>query len=265
MIKPNVLFTTLPSGAYLLRFDSIGDLFYYDDREVNPHGLGMRHLTEYYLKNRFTLGPTQRRLIERAKSELVKDKDFLRLVYKGKSSKRTPLKDKFIGNLSIPEYAAGSDKIFQRMAPGAKKQTLNLAFQVGILQSGNYEASFVKILKTILICQAMNINVNIDMFDSDTEAIGGRSSYIIVNVIKSCEKIDFRKLLICSHEQFFYTSLFNGYSASGKQKKIGHFLPRHAIIEDLACKYDIIGGNMRGDIENPDMISEVLKIGLGHD
>ena len=266
MKKPNFLYTTLLSGAKLLRFDCLEDLFYFDDIEVNPDGLGMENIDFYndYFTNRFTLNTAKIEVLQNAQKEISMDEEFLRIIYRGKTSKRSFVKDKFIGNLSVPAYSSGSDKIFQRMMPGAKKQTLNMAFQVGIL-SCNYAENFKKILKTILVCQAMGISLNIDMYDSDTLAIDGCPSYVIVNVAKSCEKLDFRQLMACYHEEFFSVSLFNGYSGSGSQYQIGTFLPENSIIRDLADKYDILGGSMRSGIENEEMINKLLKIGLGND
>ncbi len=271
--KPNVLYTDTLSGAKLIRFDSLDDILWYDVPENNPYGIGVRDLRHYehainhYLKYRHTITPYKQKIIEEARKNMSLDNEFLELVYKAKSSKREFKLNRFGGNLSMPHYASNSEKIFKKTKPGAKKVTLNLAFQVGTFRGQSYSDSFVKILKTILMCQAMNINVNIDMFDSDTDAIDYGPSYVICNVAKSSEKLNLRKILLCSHKEFFYYTLFNGYSASGKQKSIGTFLREERIIKDLSEKYDVIGGNTlltSSNIEGDDrqLVSRILKIGL---
>ena len=266
--KPKVKYKILQSGAHFVRFDCLSDIFYYDNALNNPLGLGMHniHHLDSYFKERSILTADKKKIITRAQKEMSLDKEFLELVYKGKSLKREFTLNKFVGNLSIPHFAMQNDKIFKKSQPGAKKQVLNMAFQVGTFCGGNYGESFVGILKTILMCQAMNISVNIDMFDSDTRAINNEASYVIVNVAKSSEKLNFRAILAASHEEFFRVSLFNGYSASGKQKQIGTFLSQSRIIQDLGPFYDIIGGNILLDQgghghSNP-MVSKILKIGL---
>ena len=115
------------------------------------------------------------------------------------------------------------------------------------------------------MCQAMNIAVNIDVFDSDTQAIGKSNSYVICNVAKSNEKLNFKNILTASHKEFFNFTLFNGYSASRCQKKIGTFLSESLIIKDLAPMYDVIGGNLLLDgfeDEQKQLVSKILKIGI---
>ena len=265
MDKPIVKDIILPSGSRLLRFDSIEDLFYYDDPLNNPRGLGMAYANSEeianYKRKRVFLSPQKQKFIEDVQKEVSMDQDFLKLVYQGKSQKRKQNLNKFVGNLSIPQYAKCSDKLFLRGQPGAKKQVLNLAFQVGTFVGGNYEETFKKILKTILMCQAMNISVNIDMFDSDVRAIHGGNAYIIVNVSRSCEKINFKRIMTASYRNFFNYSLFNGYSASGNTGYIDRFLPSSLIIQDLSPFYDVIGGNLLSE-EQDEMVSKILKIGL---
>jgi hypothetical protein len=154
------------------------------------------------------------------------------------------------------------DKVFRRNTPGAKKATLDMAFQVGTFCGGDYTGSFVSILKTVLMCQALNINLNIDVFDSDVAGVGGGPAYIICNVAKSCEKLNFRKLLVSSHREFFSYSLFNGYSAAGQRTNIMGFLDEHRIARDLGSRYDVIGGNhlTLDDSEEQQLVSKILKI-----
>lgn len=270
--KPLVKNITLQSGARLVRFDNLSDIFYYDVFENNPRGLGMREAIEYprqvtrYFEERSILTEQKKEIIKRAQKELSIDEEFLELVYKGKSQKRQFTLNKFVGNLSIPHFAMQNEKIFKKSQPGAKKQVLNMAFQVGTFVGGNYGESFTKILKTILMCQAMNISVNIDMFDSDTCAIGDGASYVIVNVAKSSEKLNFRAILAASHSAFFRVTLFNGYSASGNPYRIGTFLDQSRIIRDLGPFYDVIGGNILLDegshAESNPLVSKILKIGI---
>ena len=102
-------------------------------------------------------------------------------------------------------------------------------------------------------------------FDSDTEAIGNGPSYVLCNVAKSNEKLNLKNLLASSHSEFFNITLFNGYSASGRQRHIGTFLSKSRIVQDLSSKYDVIGGNMlNNNSENRELFSKVLKIGLGN-
>lgn len=258
----------LPSGARLIRFQSLQDIYYYDERSHNRNGLGFRahdnSEMESYKHYRSIITPEKQKIVDRAQREMSLDKDFLSLVYKGKSLKRKFELNKFVGNLSMPQFAMGSDKMFKKGVPGAKKQTLSLAFQVGTFVGGNYEESFVKVLKTIMMCQAMNISVNIDMFDSDTRAIAGSASYVIACVAKSSEKLNFKAILAASHDAFFNFTLFNGYSASGSQDRIGTFLNQDRIVRDLSPMYDVIGGNMLNPVdgEDKDLVNKILKIGL---
>ena len=272
MEKSNFVSKILPSGAHFVRFESLQDIFVFDDIESNPRGLGMDSVRDEpsrankYFEQRGIFSKYKEDLVRKAQKELSIDKEFLELVYKGKSQKRKFDLNKFTGNLSMSHYAANCDKFFKKSYPGAKKQTLNMAFQVGTFVGGNYEGSFTKILKTIIMCQAMNISVNIDMFDSDTQAIGNGASYVMVNVAKSSEKLNFRAILAASHSEFFRISLFNGYSASGNQKRIGTFLSQERIIRDLGTMYDIIGGNILldrdGHQSGSPLVSKILKIGM---
>lgn len=268
MEKPIVKVLVLPSGSTLIRFDSLSDAFYYDIRENNPTGISIRHredrdYVQEYMKNRHILTDEKREIIEKAQKEMSLDQDFLKLVYKGKSQKRKFELNKFVGQLSMSQYAVGAEKQFQRGYPGAKKQTLNLAFQVGTFVGGNYTKSFIKILKVIMMCQAMNISVNIDMFDSDTEALAAGPSYTLINVAKSDEKLNFKDILVASHEEFFRYTLFNSYSAGGPTRTIGTFLDSGKITRDLSPFYDVIGGNMISEqVRGDGMISQIIKIGL---
>lgn len=263
---------TLPSGRRLIRFPDLENLFFYDELRNNPHGLGMRGLEDgsyglekLYLDERGKITPSKQRILTLAQKNLKLDKDFLSLVYKAKADKREYKLNKHGGNISIPQYAANADKIFKIGKPGARKQTLNIAFQVGTFVGQNYEDAFIRIVKTVLMCQAMNIALNIDVFDSDEYAIKGTGGYVVCNVIKSSEKLNLKKLLACSHPEFFNGSLFNGYSASEEQDFIGGFIPESGIIEDLSPFYDIIGGNLlldKQDKEKHEMVSQILKIGI---
>lgn len=266
MEKPVVTCLKLPSGSRLVRFTDISDAYWYDNPINNPRGHAIKYCDEdsvkSYFKDRSVLTESKLNLIKQAKAQMSADPDFLSLVYKGASLKRKFDMNKFVGNLSIVDYAKGSDKMFRKSVPGGKKQTLNLAFQVGTFVNGNYTQAFIKILKTIMMCQAMNISVNIDVFDSDVSGIGGDYAYCIINIAKSSEKLDFRKILIASHQRFFDYTLFNGYSAFGLRTDISGFIGTQKIIEDLGPRYDVIGGNLLSMSEDKSMVSQILKIGL---
>lgn len=267
--KPKAQITQADSGRTIIRFEDLYDACYWDYRDnKDKHGLncsGCDHERgsgiDYYMKNRFTLTSDKIKLLERVQKNLVIDTDFQNLIHKAKTTKRSVNKNKFAGNLSIVDFAKQNEKMFSRQIPGAKKSTLNLAFQVGTFANGNYEESFEKIIKTILMCQALNISLNIDLFDSDTEALAGYSGYTIINVAKSYKKLNFAELLVFSHEQFFHYTLFNSYLQLGKNSWIGTFLDERQIIDDLGSKYDIIGGNMvNKELDEDDMVSRVIKI-----
>lgn len=258
---PKPIIINLPSRRLLVKLNTLEDAFYYDIRENNPHGISISKNNSAeiraYLKDRLIMTPKKEDIIKEAQSQLSIDKDFLSLVYKGKSLKRKFDKNKFCGNLSMADFAAQEEKIFNKSVPGAKKQSLNIALQVGTFVGGDYEQAFIKIVKTVLMCQAMNISLNIDVFDSDTAALptGG---YIIINIARSHEKLDLRRLLVSSHREFFNYTLFNSYSASGVQQVIGTFLSTSRINQDLSPYYDVIGGNLLQ--ENHTMASQILKI-----
>lgn len=274
MEKPEVLFKQLESGRKLVRFDNIQDIFWYDNPENNPSGITIRDedpeqyfkRNKLYFNQRNILTKRKRQIIDKAMKSMSTDKEFLEIVYKAKSVKRAYKLNRFGGNLSMPHYVTNSEKIFKKGRPGAKKVTLDMAFQVGTFVGHDYESSFVNILKTILMCQAMNINVNIDMFDSDSTGINNKDSYVICNVAKSYEKLDLKKILTCSHREFFNVTLFNGYSASGEFGHISGFLEEYKLQEDLSPMYDVIGGNTLSNPgetdEQQDMINRILKIGL---
>lgn len=273
-MMPKFDIVQLESNRRLIRFGDLEDLFYFDILKNNPFGLGMRGLQngsfgleDSYLHDRVRITSGKQRILELAQKDMKLDKDFLDLVYKAKSEKREYKMNKHGGNISMPHYASNADKIFKQGKPGAKKQTLNIAFQVGTFVGQNYEDAFTRIVKTVLMCQAMNIALNIDVFDSDVDAIEG-GGYVISNVIKSSEKLNLRKLLACSHPEFFNGSLFNGYSALGEPGFIGGFLPESTITKDLSRFYDVIGGNMLMDKkkdEKYEMVNTILKIGLNKD
>ena len=269
---PNFEKIKTATGRLVVRFADLEDLFYFDEIRNNPEGLGMRSLSDgsyglekEYLHDRVRMTGFKQRILETAQKDMKLDKDFLELVYKAKAQKREYKMNRHGGNLSMPHYAANADKIFKIGKPGAKKQTLNIAFQVGTFVGQNYEQAFIGIVKTVMMCQAMNIALNIDVFDSDKSAIKG-GGYVICNVIKSSEKLNLRKLLACSHPEFFNGSLFNGYTASGKHQYIGGFLEEGEILKDLAPYYDVIGGNMlikkSEDREKDELVSSIIKIGI---
>lgn len=266
-MDPKFKINMLPSGSMFIRFADLEDAYYYDDPSLNPTGIGIRRITDHYeedhvskyMRERSIMTPEKYKIIEDVKKEVESDRSFLELIYKSKSEKRKYVLNKFVGNLSIVDYARHSDKLFNRLMPGAKKQTLNLAFQVGTFLGGNYNESFKKIIKTIMTCQALNIALNIDMFDSDTNAVKGCPSYVMINVACSSEKINYKKIMATSYREFFTYTLFNGYSASGRHNRIGTFLSQSTIMSDLGPYYDVIGGNMLTD--NEGMTSKVLKIG----
>lgn len=271
MQRPKVHYEQLHSGTHLVRFNDIQDMFYYDEYDNNPSGCGMKYLNDYtsnsaidtYKKTRMIMTSSKRRIIAAANKSLERDKEFLELVYKAKSAKRNFKQNKFGGNLSMVHYVTNADKIFKKNSPGAKKATLNMAFQVGIFSGQDYTASFVKILKVIFMAQAFGINLNIDMFDSDVRGIDHRDGYVICNVARSTEKLSLRKVLACSHKEFFHYTLFNGYSAAGMPTGISGYLSDNTIKEDLSEFYDVIGGNtLNPEVENNELISRILKIGL---
>lgn len=271
MEKPKAFVKRLDSGYTMVRFDTLDDLFWYDERANNPNGIAMRRYGDgedytEYKKQRHLMNATKQKLINRAKKELQVDKDFLKLVYKAKSDKRGFEMSKFGGILSMPCYARGEDKMFKKAKIGAKKMTLNMAFQVGTMCGGDYEGSFVAIIKTIIMAQSLNISLNIDMFDSDYGAPSG-GGYVLCCVAKSTTKLNMKNILACSHPEFFNVSLFNGYSGAGlnRQGHISGFLPQHQIVADLSQYYDIIGGNMlrsgaSHDSSDSPMMSKILKI-----
>lgn len=273
--KPTFEVSTLPSMRTLIRVDNIYDAFYYDYptnsrywstayyRFIQEDYYAPRNLSNLktYFTQRFILTKEKENLIDKVKRNLSIDKSFLDIIHKAKTEKRNYDKNKFCGNLSIVDYAKQNDKMFSKQIPGKKKQTLNLAFQVGTFCDGNYVESFTKILKTVLMCQALGIHLNIDMFDSDNKRAGGGNGYIIINVAKSYKKLNFVELLTAMHREFFNYTLFNGYVAMNKDSVTGGFLDEDTIVSDLSDRYDIIGGNMLNEgIEKDEMVSRILKI-----
>lgn len=263
--KPKPLVESLPSGRTLVRFDNLHELYWYDEYDNNPRGIGIRRGRDEtdYKKERGILTNDKLKIISEARKSLSVDKDFLKLVYKAKADKRGYEMSKFGGILSIPHYSRTEEKMFKKSKIGEKKITLNMAFQVGTMCGGNYSQSFSAIIKTIVMAQSLNIALNIDMFDSDTQAIKG-GGYVICNVAKSTTKLNLKNILACSHSEFFDYSLFNGYTASGKHAYIGTFLSQDKIVSDLGERYDIIGGNMLAgrhtDTSGSPMMSKIIKI-----
>lgn len=263
MDKPIVQYMKLESGRHFVRFRDIEDAYWYDNRENNPNGLGMGNMSSDYVTKRGILSDYKLEIIKKARAELNIDKEFLELVYKGKSDKRMFTKNKFCGSFSPVSFAKGEEKIFTKSSPGAKKKALNMAFQVGVFSGGNYEKSFINITKTILAAQALGISLNIDMFDSDPKGINHQPSYVLINVAKSSEKLNFRKILACSDERFFNVTLFNGYCAAPcwERGRISAFLPQEWVVQDLGQFYDVIGGNILSDSLD-ELSAKVLKIGF---
>ncbi len=279
--KPEFTNVKLPSGSTLLRFPTLEDLFWFDNPINNPTGLGLKgylhqgedeidpatgHPSQItrYLKERTILTPAKQKLIAKARKNLQADKEFLELIYKAKSEKRKVILNKFGGNFSPVQFSRQEEKMFKKGVNGAKKATLDMAFQVGTFTDGDYGNSFQKIIKTILMCQAMNINLNIDVFDSEEDGVDMHDAYVICNVARSDKKINFNRLLAFSHQEFFRYTLFNGYAASGKPGRIRSFLGTKTIKEDLSRMYDVIGGNLLPetgeDAEENGMINKIIKI-----
>ena len=254
------------SGRKIYRLNNLYDVNWYDDFKNNPNGYyNVNYDTNYhYNKEKFILTPSKRKIILEARKGLNVDKDFQDLIYQEKSNKRKAYKNKFGGNFLPVQYARSEEKIFERHTSGKIAPTINMAFQVGTFTGGNYTKAFTKIVKAILMAQAMGVKLNIDMFDSDTRAVVG-GGYIVVNVAKSTEKLDFNKILMCSDDRFFHISLFNAYSCQDLTGhfSIGTFLQGTEITQDLAPYYDVIGGNITEIDENDrEMVSKLIKIAM---
>lgn len=265
--KPKFYRETLESGNGLIRFDNLYDLYFYDNPANLPEVLlstGYRNIGNVestYFRERGEITTNKKLILEKARKELNADKDFLKIIHEGKSAKRKYNLDKFSGNLSIVEYAKQNDKIFNKQVQGKKSKTLNIAFQVGVFLSEDYESSFIKILKLILSCQALNISLNIDVFDSDTNAFGGGWGYTIVNVAKSSCKLNLTNIFAFSHPEFFHYTLFNSYLALGTDSKVNSFIYEGQIIEDLSNRYDIISGNMvYKKLSEDSTVQRIIKI-----
>lgn len=302
--KPNVIYKQAPSGSHILRFPSLNDIYWFDSRKNNPKGLGFGEGANYvdkYKIERNILTKPKIALIEKAQKAVSQSDEFNDIIYKAKSQKREIVYNKFCGNLDMVRYSRGEDKMFMKGHPGAKKSVVDMAFQVGTFVNGDYEDSFVNILKTILMFQAMGISLNIDVFDSEKHGFrtgtspknsnkveyqedednnddpsfnyGYERAYTIVNVANSAEKLNMKNILAFSHEQFFDYTLFNAYSATGREGEIYQFLNEKQILKDLAPMYDLIGGNMIDDSideltynenhENIGMIKKLIKIAWG--
>jgi hypothetical protein len=266
--KPRVHLEQLPSGKFLMRFDNLYDLYFYDDPK-NVEGLTStgylysNGIDENYFIERCILTEEKKNIIRKAEKELNSDRDFLTLIHAGKTAKRKMELNKFSGNLSVVDYVKQSDKVFKKRVEGKKSKTLNIALQIGTFADENYQESFITILKLILCCQALKISLNIDVFDSDTEAFGYRkkSGYTIVNVAKASNKINLVNLFAFLHEEFFRYTLFNSYLAYGQSSMVNTFLPEVNIISDLKDRYDIIGGNMvNKELSEDSTINRVIKI-----
>jgi len=266
--KPRVHLEQLPSGKFLIRFDNLYDLYFYDDPK-NVEGLTStgylysNGIDENYFIERCILTEEKKNIIRKAEKELNSDRDFLTLIHAGKTAKRKMELNKFSGNLSVVDYVKQSDKVFKKRVEGKKSKTLNIALQIGTFADENYQESFITILKLILCCQALKISLNIDVFDSDTEAFGYRkkSGYTIVNVAKASNKINLVNLFAFLHEEFFRYTLFNSYLAYGQSSLVNTFLPEVNIISDLKDRYDIIGGNMvNKELSEDSTINRVIKI-----
>lgn len=247
----------LDSGAELLRFNSLSRILQCDID--HPRGLG-GHDPDY-IRTRRQLTKYKKNLMKAARKDMAMDKDFLSLVYKSKTANKGYKPNMHGGNLSMPAYVTNSKELFMKRKPGVKRVTLDIAFQVGTLSGMSYEKGFIKILKTILMAQALNITLNIDMFDSDTKAIAGGDCYTIVRVVSSEKKLNMADILLCSIPQFFASTLFNSYNESKKAYNIGSFLSSDRIEKDLGGMYDVISGNMltEGD-EGKSMAFSMLKI-----
>jgi hypothetical protein len=273
--KPKALIEKINGDRTLIRFNDLYDACYWDYLpNQEKHGInssGTQYAEEdsyyneqdsvsYYMKNRFIMTPKKIKLLEQIQRELKVDKSFNELIHKAKTDKRTYLKNKFSGNLSMVDFAKRNDKMFSKSKPGAKKSTLNLAFQVGTFAGGDYSGSVVKITKTVLMCQALGISLNIDLFDSDTNAANGRG-YTIINVANSFKKLNFTELFVFYHRAFFRYTLFNSYLQLGKNSSISSFLDESVIIRDLSERYDIIGGNMvNKELSQDSTVSRIIKI-----
>lgn len=262
--------TDLDDFTHLIRFDSLYDLFWFDDKKNNPNGLGRNSmygpdLMNKYFDERWVITPEKQELLDKAQKDLQTDTSFLDLMHKQKTNKRKLEKNKFVGNFQVIPYSRQEDKIFTKQIPGKRRASLNIAIQPGILFNGEYSESFFAILKLLLSLQQLNVSCNVDFFDSDTTAIDNEQSFVIANIFNSRQKFDIKAILCCSHQQFFDISLFNGYSASKKQKQIGTFLDIDVIEKYLSPYYDIIAGNHlhcgdNNELSYGKMIDTVIKI-----
>lgn len=264
--KPNFTHKILPSGSHLLRFNSLYDIYYYDDprhtKDLTSDALYISSSNPYF-RDRLVLNNEKLELMNEVKKDLLKDKDFFSLIHKAVSHKRKNTLNKFSGNLSIVDFARQNEKMFYKKESLSKGKALNIALQVGTFLDEDYYESFKKILKLILSAQALNVSLNIDVFDSDTEAFGRNRErgYTIVNVAHSSRKLNLINIFAFSHREFFNHTLFNSYLAIGESSSIERFLSEPTIIEDLGNRYDIIGGNMVNKEKVTDQtISTIIKI-----
>lgn len=285
---PKFHYEVLPNNHRIVRFDDPYQAMYYDyfdvftqykDEIINSKSGKLDTPTyslyqrgkwqegenycdlEKYEKERFILTPEKLAIIEEAEQDIKFDKDFLNLIHNAKSEKRKFIRNKFCGNLSIVEFAKQNEKMFNKQNPGAKKKTLNILFQVGVFRGDSYKKSFIKILKTIMMCQSMGIHCNIDVCDGEVYGLNGRVSYTIVNVARSDQKINFSRLFCFYHYEFFIYTLFNSYLAPKLPYSIESFVSKETFVKDLSDRYDIIGGNqLNKEICKDQMVSQIIKI-----
>lgn len=262
--------TQTNSGATLIRFSSFYDISWWDYPENNPNGYSIERygdVRDSYLKKRYTFTWNKIEILRKAKKCLREDKEYLKLIYSAKSQSRKIQKNRFSGSLNAVSYSRGEDKLFDKSTTGSKKRTIDMAFQVGTFVGGDYEDSFISIMKCVLLCQSMNINLNIDLFDSDIRGVDSNPAYVICRMVSSRKKFNALDVLVGSHREFFTYTLFNGYSAASENTSISTFIEREIILQDLSQYYDVIGGNMINENygngiseEETSMLKEIIKI-----
>lgn len=293
--KPKFYHEVLPSGRNILRFSNLYDAMFYDYYDnwfiKNTNGIiidvkrstgqgtyDYPRLKTYY-NDRFILTDAKVTILDKVKANILIDPEFIELTHKAKTISRKYNKNKFSGNISMVDFASQNEKLFYKRDVPKKKATLNIAIQVGVLQVQSYSSSVEKIIKLILMCQAMNISMNIDLFDSDINGfvdpkLRSPAGYTIINVANSNTKINFAELMVFSHHEFFTYTLFNSYLAAAKRSSIEGYISTNTIIHDLGNRYDIISGNLLNDnIRNAEnlhddsestntaqMLSQIIKI-----
>lgn len=280
-VKETSLFTyyQLESGSHLIRYDSLTKILEAD--HILKNGVGWRSYSksrnsghggyhdggwiadsiDNYLNKRREFTTRKQKIVAEARKQLSADKEFLQLVYKAKSAKRTYTPNRHGGVLSMPAYVTNQKDVFLKRKPGAKKATIDMAFQVGRLSNESYTQGFVGIVKTILMAQALGLNLNIDMFDSDVKGIDHSDAYTIVRVADSRKKLNMNDILLCSDRHFFDFTLFNSYSGASPVSDIDGYLSSARISRDLSPMYDVIGGNMYiEDEDKRETVSQIMKI-----